>query len=108
MPLDEQRTLFLSSLEQASQLDEEMSLMVEAWRTGDVDQLHDMLFESLEGMESLYDQLVVKRNENWISRIEEMLGQQDDYLVIVGAGHLAGEEGVVELLRQRGLEVIQH
>jgi uncharacterized protein YbaP (TraB family) len=37
-----------------------------------------------------------------------MLNERQDYLVIVGAMHLVGKDGVVELLRQRGFKIQQH
>ncbi|MEM7282715.1 MAG: TraB/GumN family protein [Pseudomonadota bacterium] len=108
MPLEEQRQLFVLSLEQAGDIEVEMGTMVDAWDSGNVEALHDMLNDSMSSMESFYQELVVNRNKNWIPEIEGFLKQNDDYLVIVGAGHLTGEYGVVELLRQRGFEVQQH
>ncbi len=108
LPIDEQRHLFIETLRQAAGIEQDMSTMVETWRAGDGDRLHDMLFESMLTMGSLYDALVVKRNQNWISRIEDYLAQEDDFLVIVGAGHLSGEQGVVELLKGRGFKITQH
>ena len=108
LPVAEQRHLFIETLRQASAIEQDMATMVETWRAGDGDRLHDMLFESMLTMGSLYDALVVQRNQNWILPIEDYLTQKDDFLVIVGAGHLSGEHGVVELLKERGFEIKQH
>jgi uncharacterized protein YbaP (TraB family) len=40
-------------------------------------------------------------------KIQELLREKDDYLIIVGALHLVGKEGVPNLLSQRGFDVIQ-
>jgi uncharacterized protein YbaP (TraB family) len=55
----------------------------------------------------LHEVIVVKRNKNWTNKIQELLNDRDDYLIIVGALHLIGEEGVPHLLSQRGHQVIQ-
>jgi uncharacterized protein YbaP (TraB family) len=51
--------------------------------------------------------LIVKRNQSWIPEIEQMLKGPSDALVVVGAAHLVGKTGVVELLRAKGYTVEQ-
>ena len=50
---------------------------------------------------------VVYGNRNWLPKIEEFLRGDKNTIVIVGAGHLVGKDGVVELLRKKGLKVTQ-
>ena len=47
------------------------------------------------------------RNDAWVPKIQRILTQpgDDDALVVVGALHLLGEDGVVEKLRERGYKV---
>jgi hypothetical protein len=45
------------------------------------------------------------RNRNWIPKIEKMLTEKRVFLITVGAGHLAGPNGVPNLLRQAGYKV---
>jgi uncharacterized protein YbaP (TraB family) len=52
--------------------------------------------------------LVTDRNRSWMTRLDKMLNDKQDYLVIVGAMHLVGKDGLVELLKQRGFKVVQH
>ena len=49
--------------------------------------------------------LLYERNRNWIPKIEQFLRQKQDNLVVVGAGHLVGEQNVIELLKQKGYRV---
>ena len=51
--------------------------------------------------------LTVDRNRKWIQDIENLLREQDDYLVVVGALHLVGKDSVVQLLEGKGYKVIQ-
>lgn len=48
------------------------------------------------------DQLLDARNRNWIPQIEDLLKSKSSVLVAVGAGHLGGPGGVVNLLREKG------
>ena len=51
------------------------------------------------------DILLKNRNINWIPRIEEYAKAQPTFFG-VGAGHLAGEYGVIKLLRKAGFTVL--
>jgi hypothetical protein len=55
----------------------------------------------------MFDVLVVNRNKSWMPRIEQFLTGHDDALVVVGAAHLVGKQGVLELLRAKGYTVDQ-
>jgi uncharacterized protein YbaP (TraB family) len=51
--------------------------------------------------------LTTDRNRRWLPKIVALLGDDQDYLVIVGALHLVGSDGLVELLRRQGYHVVQ-
>ena len=54
----------------------------------------------------LFDKIVIQRNRNWMPRIEQMLADPDkDYLVVTGALHMIGAQGLVEQLRAKGYKV---
>ncbi|WP_299130345.1 TraB/GumN family protein [uncultured Winogradskyella sp.] len=50
------------------------------------------------------DEFLFKRNKKWISKISDYAKDQPTFFG-VGAGHLAGEEGVINLLRKAGYKV---
>ncbi len=55
---------------------------------------------------ALYRRINVQRNDAWLPKLEQRLARQDDdTLVVVGALHLLGEDGVVEKLRAKGYTV---
>jgi hypothetical protein len=81
--------------------------LVEAWRAGDVETLEGLLVEGFEGHPELFDRMVVARNRRWLPVVEELLDGDTDALVVVGALHLVGEQGLVELLRAAGCTVVQ-
>jgi uncharacterized protein YbaP (TraB family) len=54
----------------------------------------------------LHEVLLVERNRNGIPEIEKFLATDRDVMFLVGAGHLVGEDSVVDLLREKGYEVM--
>ena len=49
--------------------------------------------------------VISERNKNWVGQIQALLRGSGSHFIALGAGHLAGEEGVIELLRADGIEV---
>jgi hypothetical protein len=82
---------------------------VRAWRTGDVGALERQLGRSQRDDPALRAVLTTDRNRRWVPRIETLLDDDTpgDTLVVVGALHLVGRDGLVALLRARGREVEQ-
>ena len=79
----------------------------DAWMTGDVAALDALLNEGLKDVPTIFAKLVSDRNAAWIPKIEQMVKTGDDALIVVGAGHLVGKNGVVEMLRAKGYKVDQ-
>ena len=80
--------------------------MVKDWAVGDVDDLEeDLIQETKDESPELYDAMFVNRNKNWAKQIAaEMEGSGTDFIA-VGAGHLVGEDGVPQMLRDMGYKV---
>jgi len=76
-------------------------------RDGDVAPIEEYLLDGLEEFPDLFAKLVTVRNRSWLASIEEMLAGNRDAMVVVGAMHLVGEVGLVQLLRGRGHTVEQ-
>ena len=88
-------------------LKKEFRDLMKAWRTGDSDKLEKMLNEASREAPAVFKRLVTDRNQRWAPKIEEWSRGNQNVIVVVGAGHLVGSEGVVELLRKKGLKVTQ-
>ena len=107
MPGTVQRELLLKTLDDALEAEVTMQALVGAWKRGDTRELERELLEGFADIPGLYEQLLVQRNRSWVRQIEDLIGQDRDYLIIVGAMHLVGEDSVVALLRRRGYGVLQ-
>jgi hypothetical protein len=56
---------------------------------------------------AVHQKIIVDRNRRWLPEIERMIEQGESTLVVVGAAHLVGKEGVIELLKARGYTLEQ-
>lgn len=81
----------------------EFSKMTEAYKAKDLDALGNMISSSpdIAGFEDI---LLVDRNRNWIPIMESAMKKEPAFFA-VGAGHLPGKDGVIELLRKAGYTV---
>jgi uncharacterized protein YbaP (TraB family) len=81
----------------------ETESVVAAWRAGDAGKLATLLGDEYKSFPVLYRTLVTERNRRWLPQIEKLLKDKDNYFVVVGALHLVGEGGLLELMRKDGL-----
>lgn len=107
LSLQAQRDMLLQTLEESANMGETIDEMIRAWRYGDIDTLESGLLDSFGEHRELHDVLVTQRNIRWVQQIDELLDEEDDYLVIVGAMHLVGAEGVPNLLAEKGIQIRQ-
>ena len=53
----------------------------------------------------LYNTLLVERNMQWLPKIERHIQDSPKELVLIGVGHLVGEEGIIQYLRRQGYRI---
>ena len=79
--------------------------LLEVYKKEDINAMLDMMDdENNKTFSEHQDVLLENRNKNWISKIEAFAKEQPTFFG-VGAGHLAGENGVIHLLRKAGYSV---
>lgn len=105
LTLTEQSALLEQTLAELDSADEVMDDMIAAWRDGRLDELSETLLGDFADFPELYDSLVIARNTAWVGRIESMLADDSNYLVVVGGLHLVGDDSVIEQLAARGHRV---
>jgi len=104
---DAQKEMLMQALSDGDDLDEMMGAMIDAWRRGDTAYMEETLLSDMQDYVELYKVIIVDRNIDWTGQIEELLDDQSDYMIIVGALHLIGDQGVPRLLAERGHSVTQ-
>jgi uncharacterized protein len=103
---DEWLADFERSIEQIADFEGFSRRTLEAWRTGDLQSIEEeMIGPMRSAAPGAYNSLIVDRNKTWVAQIEEIMRGSDDYFIAVGAGHLIGEDGVVEMLEGKGYTI---
>jgi len=98
----------LLSLEDLENINASMEEMITAWRNGDERALQKLFVDDMQQRApGLFDSLISQRNLRWMPQIEAMFEDPDTEFVLVGAAHLIGGEGLVQLLQSKGYEVSQ-
>lgn len=77
--------------------------LVNGWFAGDLDKMNE-LYETTLALSGEEDRLLKQRNLNWMNVLPGLLEKQSQFIA-VGALHLAGNYGLVALLRQKGYSV---
>jgi len=107
LSLDAQADYLVSSLQEARDLPKEVNAMVHAWASGDTKWFTEQLKSELGRDPALYESVLVARNRKWVPKIEALLNDDKNYLVIVGTGHLVGQGSVIALLKKDGIAAAQ-
>lgn len=96
---------FASDLKDFQKDDDDLAPLVAAWSKGEATKLAALINSELADQPELKKALLDDRNRRWALQIETMLREKRVFFITVGAGHLAGPEGVPALLRKAGYKV---
>ena len=97
----------LESIEELKQIEVMLGELLAVWRKGDEAKMEELYIKDLKLYPKLYQTLIVDRNNKWVRNIEAYLNGSGNTMVVVGAAHLVGADGLVNLLRKRGYKVIK-
>jgi uncharacterized protein YbaP (TraB family) len=106
----DQELFLLYTLRDIKVLEQELDKLVRAWIAGDEKGIESIITKSVKEDKRLmpvYEKLVVERNRKMVSKIEDYLKEKETFFVIVGAGHLVGNQGIIELLKGKGFLIEQ-
>ena len=81
--------------------------LYDAWRGGDVSAMAALAQPLRDDSPAAYAHLLTDRNRAWMPKLLELLAGDKDVAVVVGALHMVGEGGLVDLFAERGLVAVQ-
>ena len=84
--------------------DRQLKTMFDAYREQDLKKLESLMMDTDPGMSKFSEVLLFHRNQKWVEKLKTLM-KEKSLVVAVGAGHLPGEKGVIELLRKEGYKV---
>jgi uncharacterized protein YbaP (TraB family) len=109
-PAEQQDKFLFYTLKEASKSRKQIEGMIKAWSEGNAFEMEKILYESIQNLPELknfYRKLIDDRNEKMVKKIESFLKTNKKFFIVVGAGHLIGKNGIIQLLRNRGVDLTQ-
>jgi uncharacterized protein YbaP (TraB family) len=107
MTLEQQDRMLAETLKELATETATVNKLGDAWKTGDVPAIERIALADLKSDPVMYQRLLVERNKNWMPKIEALFARPGRALVVVGAAHLVGADGLLAMLRAKGYTVEQ-
>jgi hypothetical protein len=104
IPYDVQAKSLLKTIDSIDAYKVQFDKMVKVYKTQQIDQLEAMFTDETFGIKDGLDVLLDKRNLNWVEQLKTILPNNNIFMA-VGAGHLVGKKGLIELLRKEGYQL---
>lgn len=102
IPYEVQAKELLNGVDSTEAFEEQTKKMIELYKDQDVEKLLQFSVSSDNDMNEHTEEILLKtRNANWCGQFEEVSGE-GNILIAVGAGHLGGENGLLNLLIKKG------
>jgi uncharacterized protein YbaP (TraB family) len=93
------------TLEEVDKSEEELARLIKAWKTGNADDMDNQLQESMKknpDLKPFYDKFIYDRNKKMALKLEQSLRRKGTYFGIIGAAHLVGKDGIIDILKKSG------
>ena len=100
----EQLLKYVNDSGSKSEADKQFEEMIEAYKAQDIEKLGEFVQTDDGGLGNYEDILIYNRNRNWVEKLKKVMPEKS-LTIAVGAGHLAGEKGLIKLLRKAGYTV---
>lgn len=104
IPYDKQAKLIVNLIDSLPRAKEHFRKTLELYKEQDIEKMYTSSADNSFDLVGFEDIMLTQRNRKWIPSIEASARKQPTF-VAVGAAHLGGEEGIVQLLRRRGYTV---
>ncbi len=107
---EEQEAFLLYNLRDLAVLGQEIDRLVNGWKSGNIAAVESIMKKSVADdrrFRSIHEKLISVRNRNMTAKIEGYLKTRGTYFVAVGAGHLVGSDGIIQLLQRKSYSLEQ-
>lgn len=103
----QEEELLRQALEEMAVLEKTSAEMEQAWKEGDTVRMEGFTRKSMEDFPDVEKRLFTERNKAWLKRITRLMEEKGDVFVVVGAGHLVGKGGLIDMLTAKGFPAVQ-
>jgi hypothetical protein len=105
IPVKTQITDMVASIKEGKASIRNFNEMIQVYRAQNIEKLHSLTISEDSSIANFEDVFLNNRNESWIPVIEDLIKKQATFIA-VGAAHLGGEKGVLNLLKMKGYTVV--
>jgi uncharacterized protein YbaP (TraB family) len=100
--------MIAQTLEDMDEIPQHLRELIAAWRAGDMAAIDELTLHDMRTKyPAVYDDLIVSRNHAWLPQLEQLLATPETEFVLAGVAHMAGKDGLLELLRAKGCTIEQ-
>ena len=104
IPYAVQAKMLIQAMKSTDGAEGSLEKMVQLYKSQNLNLLQDAIQDDSDGLRPYMSVLLNNRNQNWIPVMKNMMDQGSCFFA-VGAGHLAGKAGVIELLKKEKYQV---
>jgi uncharacterized protein len=112
--METQLLMLRETILQLETLPAQLDMLITSWLFGDAEQLYAETIKSMSlsaqtdpDLMAVALEILDKRNQRWMEKIDGMLQAPKSSVVMAGAAHFGGENGLLALLRKQGLNPVQ-
>ncbi len=107
MTAEQQDRMLAETLKELATETATVGKLGDAWKAGDAATVERIALADVKSDPVMYQRLLVERNKNWMPKIEALFARRTKALVVVGAAHLIGPDGLLAMLKARGYTIEQ-
>ena len=107
MTRKQEELMLRQTLKDLEIIEKDAANLINYWKNGDTKKLDSLITASLKDFPELYDRWFLSRNKRWLVEIKKLIGKNENIFIVVGAGHLVGRYGLVELLKKQNYNILQ-
>ena len=96
--------MLVEGLKSSNSESDELKILTKAYTSQNINQMIETINDKDQSLNPYMDLMVNNRNRNWITIMSKVMSEEPCFFA-VGAGHLAGDQGVIRLLRKAGFTV---
>ncbi|HQW84353.1 MAG TPA: TraB/GumN family protein [Ferruginibacter sp.] len=104
IPYEQQAKELLHTIDSMEKSRKYFALMNKTYLQQDLKSIKEMMLDTTFGMQENQDILLYNRNKVWVIKLNEIM-KKEPVFTAVGSGHLVGQEGLIQLLRNEGYSV---
>lgn len=109
----QQEAFLLETITELEQNPDDLALLINAWKKGDLSTLENFLLRKDQQTgfyQKFYDAIIYARNRKMAEKLLSLLERKESQTIfaVIGALHLVGEKGIIEILKTKNFVVVQH